>query len=203
MSEKVSLELTINSLQLLASSDDWHKREDAGFSLRDLMEKHFDEVIKLTESWVTHSDERVRRAACLACMQRKAQTDISRLPKILNRLERIMEDDSLYVRKCCGPFVVGYLGYTYPSVTLPWLIEQAKKDDLNVRTNVAKAFSQALGGHHPKEGLSILEILVSDQRRRIRSAVVAALRNIMKRGGISASQIKQRFPVIYIKVVGK
>ncbi len=200
---KETLLFTIETFQSRALSDNWHEREEAGFALRDLMEKYFDEVMTLTEGWVTHPSERVRRAACLACMQRKAYTTPVRLRKILRRLEKLMADDTMYVRKCCGPFVVGYLGYTYPTYTIPWLRKQAKRHDVNVRTNVAKAFSQALGRRHPAEGLSILQILANDERHRVRSAVLAALRNIVKWKSTSPKGIKLRLPNLYDQVIRK
>lgn len=196
------LSSTIRSLQRRALSDDWHEREEAGFALRNLLEERFVEGWDLTESWVTHPSARVRRAVCLACMQRKNRIEPSKVQRLLKRLAKLMEDDDIYVRKCCGPFVVGYLGYTYPSLMLPWLQQQASRHDLNVRANVAKAFSQALGGQYPHEGLSILTMLASDSRHRVRSAVVASLRNILRRGGTTPQELEQRFPELFQRVVG-
>ena len=174
----------IKRLKKLADSDDWTMRECAGFALRDLLEVNFDEGMKLTERWAFDDSERIRRAACLACMQRKRFTSPARVRLVLRRLEWLMKDDSLYVRKCCGPFVVGYLGYTYPGISLPWLYRQAKKRQVNIRTNVAKSFSQALGGKHPIDGVKILGLMAEDDRPRVKSAVSASLRNIERRGGI-------------------
>ncbi len=136
----------ISCLKTQADSNSWEEREDAGFRLRDILENDFDKGFELTESWVFDTSPRVRRAVCLACMQRKKLTNNTRVMLVLGRLSHLMMDDDEYVRRCCGPYVVGYLGYTYPSLTLPWLHEQANSADLNVRANVAKAFSQALGG---------------------------------------------------------
>jgi 3-methyladenine DNA glycosylase AlkC len=188
-----ALALTIKALRRQATSNDWETREDAGFTLRDLIEQNFEEGIMLTQDWISDPSERVRRALCLSCMQRKAHTDLPRVRILLKRLAPLMKDESLYVRKCCGPFVVGYLGYTYPTVTLPWLKQQARRRDLNVHTNVAKAFTQALGGTHPEAGLAILEIIAADERPRVRSAVTAALRNIAKRNKKYVAEIKSRF----------
>lgn len=202
MDDKDEIEHRLNKLKLLALSDDWKSREEAGFALRDLMEGRFEEVFALTVDWVTHPSDRVRRAACLACMQRKAYTDIPKLKKVLDRLSVLMKDDSIYVRKCCGPFVVGYLGYTYPVTTLPWLAEKARDEDINVRANTAKAFSQALGGRHPTEGIDILKILGVDDRHRVRSAVLSALRNIVRRKAISENDVERHFPSLYGHVLG-
>jgi hypothetical protein len=130
----------VRYLRAKAASDDWHEREDAGFELRDLLEERFDEGMALTEGWVKDPSPRIQRAACLSCMQRKSRTTSERVARLLQRLEPLMADDDLYVRKCCGPFVVGYLGYTYPDQVLPWLLKQAQSRDLNVRTNVGQRF---------------------------------------------------------------
>jgi hypothetical protein len=105
-----------------------------------------------------------------------------------------MRDESLYVRKCCGPFVVGYLGYTYPDTTIPWLRAQARLANLNVRANVAKAFSQALGGNYPEEALKILASLAEDDRPRVQAAVAASIRNIVRRRRISKRALRSRYP---------
>lgn len=174
------LQRELRTLKQRATSDDWHVREDAGFALRDLMETYFDDVLAATEDWPDDTSDRVRRASCLSCMQRKAKTEPKRVVLVLKRIERHMTDDSVYVRKCCGPFVVGYLGYTYPDITLPWLMHQASDGDLNRRANVAKAFSQALGRKFPVEGARTLMLLSSDGRTRVRSAVLASVRNVAR-----------------------
>jgi 3-methyladenine DNA glycosylase AlkC len=171
----------------MADSKNWTTREEAGFELRNLIEQDFNTYLELTVSWPKDESPRIRRAACLACMQRKATTTSTRLRRILKRLEPLMMDDDIYVRKCCGPFVVGYLGYTYPNITIPWLVRQARRKDLNVRANVAKAFSQALGGQRPLDAMKVLKLLADDERPRVRSAVAAALRNVVRRGNAVSS----------------
>jgi len=175
----------LEELHRLAVSDVWSTRESGGFGLRNLIEIHFDEAMRGTSGWPSDSSPFLRRAACLGCMQRKAFTDDRRVRLVLERLVVIMHDDHAYVRKCCGPFVVGYLGYTYPGLTLPWLKKQAESDDLNVRANVAKSFSQALGRRYPKEALSILDQLSTDDRYRVRAAVGGSMRNIARHLGIA------------------
>jgi hypothetical protein len=105
-----------------------------------------------------------------------------------------MHDDDAYVRKCCGPFVVGYLGYTYPTVTLPWLERMANALDLNVRANVAKAFSQALGRRRSREGLEILNRLAEDDRNRVASATGASVRNIARAYGTEWPSVARAYP---------
>ncbi len=191
---KADVAAEIAALRRLAISEDWSTRESGGFGLRDLIEMSFDEAMRLTQSWPSDSSYYVRRAACLGCMQRKAFTNERRLLRVLERLWTIMHDDDVYVRNCCGPFVVGYLGYTYPAITLPWLREMADSADLNVRANVAKAFSQALGRRHPHEGLEILNCLADDDRHRVASATGASVRNIARAYSGGLSSIADAFP---------
>ena len=187
----MNLRRRVSELRKLANSDDWWDREIAGFALRDLMEDHFVEGMKLTSRWPNDRSARIRRAACQSLMQRKAKTTDERLPPILRRLELLMKDDDIYVRKCCGPYVVAYLVYTYPRIVVPWLKQQAHSTDLNVRANVAKAFSQSLGARRPKDGVAILKLLAKDPRRRVRQAVLSSARNIYKRSRLGASRVSQ------------
>lgn len=182
-----SLDAFILRLYVMSKSEDWTVREEAGFALRNQIEMDFDVSMALTNHWVHDESPYVRRAACLACMQRKAFTDSRRVSAVLERLIPLMADDDIYVRKCCGPFVVGYLGYTYPDITLPWLERMAMAEDINVRANVAKAFSQALGRHSPRFGLKLLNQLALDHRHRVRSAIGASMRNITKCLGEAAA----------------
>ncbi len=188
----MNLRHRILQLRKLADSDDWWDREIAGFALRDLMEDHFVEGMKLTSHWPKDRSARIRRAACQSLMQRRAKTTDDRLRPILKRLEVLMKDDDIYVRKCCGPYVVAYLAYTYPRIVMPWLKHQARSADLNVRTNVAKAFSQSLGTRRPQDGVAILKMLATDRSRRVRQAVLASARNISKKSEIGHSLVAQK-----------
>jgi hypothetical protein len=188
----MNLRRRISELGKLADSDDWWDREIAGFALRDLIEDHFAEGMKLTRRWPKHRSARIRRAACQSLMQRKAKTTDERLRPILKRLDAFMKDDDIYFRKCCGPYVVAYLAYTYPRIVMPWLKDQARSTDLNVRANVAKAFSQSLGTRRPADGVAILKVLAKDQRRRVRQAVLASARNISKGGELGNSLVARK-----------
>ena len=188
---QMNLRRRVSELRKLANSDDWWDREIAGFALRDLMEDYFVEGMKLTSRWPNDRSARIRRAACQSLMQRKAKTTDERLPPILRRLELLMKDDDIYVRKCCGPYVVAYLAYTYPRIVMPWLKQQARSTDLNVRANVAKAFSQSLGTRRPEDGVAILKLLAKDPRRRVRQAVLSSARNISKRSRLGGSPVSR------------
>lgn len=170
----------------MADSSDWHVREDAGYRLRDLLENDVETVIALTQDWVEDPSPNVRRAACLGCLVRKGRRlEKDKWPPILRRLERLMEDGDGYVRKCCGPFVVGVLGWTYPDIVTPWIVRLAASEAENVRWNVAAAFSQAFGTKHPDVAMKALRILSDDPRPAVRRRVISSLKNVRKvEGGL-------------------
>lgn len=69
---------------------------------------------------------------------------------------------------------------------------QARSSDLNVRANVAKAFSQSLGTRRPQDGVTILKMLAADRRLRVRQAVPAAARNITKKSELGKALVARR-----------
>ena len=141
----VQLTKFLRDLRRRAASDDWSEREGAGFALRDLMELHFDAVFSATQDWVRDNCDRIRRAACLACMHRKRFGTPTRIRRILGRMLILMRDESRYVQRASGPFVLGYLAYTYPAETIPFLRKAARSRNAWVRVNVVRTFSQAAG----------------------------------------------------------
>jgi 3-methyladenine DNA glycosylase AlkC len=192
----------LSELKAMAASDDWHTREEAGFTLRDLNETHFDTVFPATASWVVDPDERVRRASCLACMIRPRASTPRMVDEVLRRLELIVLDDSVYVRKCSGPFVIGYLGYTYPDLAIPWIRSLTRSRHRNARTNAAKAYSQALAARHPDAALDVLERLAGDEDARVRAAVAASIRNLVKRREDFIPIAQDRLGATYFHAVG-
>ena len=81
--------------------------------------------------------------------------------------------------------------YTYPTITLPWLTKRALSKDFNIRANVAKAFTQALGGQFSADAIRILNLLCRDSSPRVRAAVSAALRNVARRNPTFAVQARK------------
>jgi HEAT repeat protein len=184
----VTLNRDLRDLKRRAASANWVVREGAGFALRDLMEIDFDAIFRATQGWVTDEDDRVRRAACLACMHRKRFGTPTRIRRILGRMLVLMRDESRYVQRACGPFVLGYLTYTYPVITIPFLRKAARARNPWVRVNVARAFSQAAGGRESSAAIELLEVLADDNDPRVVRAVGVAARNLRRRGIISRSR---------------
>lgn len=172
----------------------WQVREWGGFSLRNLMETHFDEVFALTESWAVDPSPNVRRGVLLGCKLTKKAATPDRVKRVLKRIALLMPDGHEYIKKNCGAFVVNELGSLQPDIVLAWLKEQAAIADPNVRSNVAKSFTQAFGKRYPQQAMEVLELIVDDPAKIVQSALVSALKNLVKKGGIDSTVIVERFP---------
>lgn len=169
----------IEEIRILIIDNDWKLREKGGFEFRDLFSENFELVLPIVIEWINDNNERIRRAAVLACMQKKLHNQPSKIVALLDMLENSLNDSSRYVRKCHGPFVLGYLGYTYPAIVLPRIELWAKvKEQEYERWNIASAFSQALGRRYPDEAIKVLTLLASDSRPLVWKAVASSLKNV-------------------------
>ncbi|MDX2085356.1 MAG: HEAT repeat domain-containing protein [Candidatus Melainabacteria bacterium] len=207
-SENISIEEQIKQAYFWAAYEDeqpalmldgtvcqpWQVREWGGFSLRGLMEKHFEEAFALSEPWVHDPSVNVRRGALIGCKLTKKSATPERVHQVLERISHFMSDENDYIKKNCGPFVVNELGSLQPEIVLNWLKIQAQIPNVHVRANVAKAFTQAFGKRYPQEAMSVLELLRDDPERRVQSAIISALKNLNKNGAVSSENIRQRFP---------
>ncbi len=174
---------SLSGLRELAIDDDWKRREESGFELRSRVEKDHMSMLIHLDKWLDDPNDRIRRASVLACMVRKKFGTPEIISKILIRIEKVLNDNSLYVRKCTGPFVLGYLGYTYPETTLPQ-IKQWVNFYINgpkyICWNLASAFSQALGRKQPDFALEILPYLSEHNDKLVQRAVIRSLINVAK-----------------------
>lgn len=174
-----NLQQRIEEIRLLAIDTDWKSREKGGFELRNLFADNFESIQPILTAWMNDKNERIRRAAVLACMQKKLHEQPYRVIRILDMLEISLDDTSRYVRKCHGPFVLGYLGYTYPTIVLPRIEQWSRvKKRQYERWNIASAFSQAFGRRYPDEAIKVLTLLASDSRQLVWKAVASSLKNV-------------------------
>lgn len=173
--------LSLQQLKKMASHNDWKIRETAGFELRGRVEENYRYMLRVLDEWLADKNERVRRAAVLACMMRKKKATSNAIAALLNRLERALNDKSSYVRKCTGPFVLGYLGYTYPSISLPkirnWYREN-KNGPKYICWNLASTFSQALGRRKPQVAANLLRLIINHPEKLVQRAVQRSLINV-------------------------
>jgi len=116
-------------------------------------------------------------------MMRKRYGSSDAIDSLLDRLEIVLNDPSEYVRKCTGPFVLGYLGYTYPTIVLPRLrfwFEQYESGPKHTCWNLASAFSQALGRREPVTAVALLPKLADHHEAVVRRAVARSLVNVAR-----------------------
>lgn len=172
---------TLLELQREAANPDWERREVAGFELRRRVEVDWQAKLPVLDAWLVSDNEYIRRAAVLACMVRKRYGSPPCTIGLLEKIEKVLNDSSVYVRKCTGPFVLGYLGYTYPDVVLPQIetwFDRYKDGHKYTCWNLASTFSQALGRRQPQTALKLLPLLADHPDNLVIRATVRSLSNV-------------------------
>lgn len=182
--ERTLLHYSAIELKKIAQDDDWRLREDAGFELRARTEEGFEQNYKVIKKWLNSNDENIRRAGVIGCMVRKRYGTSEKIYRLMRLLEKVLDDPSVYVRRNTGPFVIGYLGYTYPDTVLPILSEWAKQYKNSSKFcacwNIVSAFSQALGRRRPQEALQVMRTFASHPHYIVQRSVTKSLVNISK-----------------------
>jgi 3-methyladenine DNA glycosylase AlkC len=170
-------------LQQLADDGHWEVREWAGSAAGELLSRHFEEMYPVLMRWAGGRSELARRAVAVAV---RGATD-SRKPEhceaLFALIEPLVTDRAEYVRRNTGPFAVGKMLHHYPETTLRRVREWASREDEMSRWNAAMVFTSASARNHVDAALEILSELARDERRLVRTAVAAALRNLIKRDG--------------------
>jgi HEAT repeat protein len=166
----------------IAEDAHWEVREEINAVVLPLLQARFDEVVALLGQWTKHPSENVRRAVVLTVKKAGKERRPDWGAPLLDLLEPLLSDRSVYVRKNLGPFAIGdgLLRY-YPDLTLERLARWVEAQDEQVRWNVAMAFSAAEGGRHVDAALPILELLAEDDRRFVWRAVASAMRSLGRR----------------------
>ena len=166
----------------LADHPGWEVREDAAWMVSEFLLADFEEAYAWCLQWVRDSSENVRRAVVVGVkIAAKA-----RVPewgdRLLDLIEPLLSDRSVYVRKNLGRFAIGDgLLRCYPELTLKRLATWARRLDEQTRWNVAMAFSAAEGATHVDSAIHILTDLAADERRFVWRGVASAMRNLARR----------------------
>ena len=177
----VQREEAVAILQGLCDDANWEVREWGGSTAGELLTHHFDEFCPILERWIAHPSPSVRRAVALAARGAADRRHPERAGRLFDLIEPLLPDRAEYVRRNLGPFAVASLLARYPEQTIARIRQWARSDDETVRWNAAMAFAAAPAGRHVAEALEILSELARDERRLVRRAVSAALRNLLKR----------------------
>lgn len=166
----------------LADDPDRIVREIAVDLLSRLLIAQFKDVYERCSEWIRHPSPNVRRAVAVAVKRAARARDPYWAVPMLDLLEPLLTDHDSCVRKGLGPYAIGdgLLRY-YPDYTLKRLTRWAKRTDDHTRWNVAMSFSTAVSARHVDQGLPVLRELATDDRRFVRQAVAAAMRNLSRR----------------------
>lgn len=170
----------VTEKQLIRISDDknWEVREYAGSAFANVLRENPELHSKMIK-WSGHRSENVRRAVVFSSLAFKKSGDT---PKAFEILSLLMSDNSVYVKKNLGPFILGsHFGNNFPEATLEFLHEHSKSGDPNVLWNVAMSFNNSFGNSYPKEALEILSLISQSNLPSVRRAIVSTLRHLNKR----------------------
>ncbi len=174
---KVVLQL----LQRHADSANWAVREYAGTCAGRILDQHFADVYEVMQAWAAHTSENVRRAVVIAAMEVAKANHPKRGPQLLKLLDPLMRDESRYVRVNLGQFAISLaLLKNYPDQTLTWLRKHARSKNEFARWNVAMVWSAVGGRKYAEEGMQLLDMLASDERRFVWRAVASATARLGK-----------------------
>lgn len=174
---KVALRL----LQRHADSANWAVREYAGACAGRMLNQHFADVYAVMQAWAAHPSENVRRAVVIAAMEAAKANHPRRGPQLLKLLDPLMRDESRYVRVNLGQFAISLaLLKNYPDQTLKWLRKHARSRNEFARWNVAMVWSAVGGRKYAEEGMQLLDMLASDERRFVWRAVATATAKLGK-----------------------
>ncbi|MFU8770870.1 MAG: DNA alkylation repair protein, partial [Anaerolineales bacterium] len=172
----------VEILTRIADDQNWEVRESAGHVFLQLLKSNPADAFPLLEQWVCHPSENLRRAAAITIKKVAKERRIEWGARLLDLIEPLLSDHSIYVRKNLGAFAIGdgLLRY-YPELTLERLRIWATWEDEQVRWNVAMVFSAAEGAKHMDEAIIILDRLARDERRYVWRAVASAMRSLGRR----------------------
>lgn len=162
----------------IADDGNWEVREYAATAFANtLYHNHsfYKDVLKLTK----HHSENVRRAVLFAALGFKDSRNLNKAYKII---EPLLFDNSKYVRKNLGPFILGsHFGNSFPEETISQLKKWSKIRDENVRWNVIMSFNNSFGNKHPEDAFNFIKYFAGDVDLTVKRAVLSTLNFLRKR----------------------
>ncbi len=168
-------------LYKITDDANWEVREYAAGALGGTLAAN-PEFYSTLKKWVKDNSENIRRGVVLAAAALRDKNDPAKIKKAFDLFEPLMYESSLYVKKNLGPFILGsYYGNNMPDIVLAFLYRMIKVKDQHVRWNVAMAFNNSFGNHHPNEAIKYLRILANDDTPLVQRAVKSTLNHLRKR----------------------
>lgn len=162
----------------IADDPNWEVREYAANAFANVLYYNKD-FYKTIMSWTKHKSENVRRAVVFSALGLREKKTLA---KAFSILEPLMFDESRYVKKNLGPFILGsYFGNQFPDETIRQLEKWSKIRDENVRWNIIMAFNNSFGNKHPKIAIRFMKKFVGDVDLSVKRAIMSTLRFLKKR----------------------
>jgi 3-methyladenine DNA glycosylase AlkC len=162
----------------IADDSNWEVREYAATAFADTLYYNGDFYQDLMK-WTKHSSENVRRAVVFSAIGLKNKENLS---KAFSILEPLMFDNSKYVKKNLGPFILGsHFGNWFPKETLGMLKKWRRIRDENVRWNIIMSFHNSFGNKYPDEALDVLKYFIGDADMKVKRALMSTLNFLNKR----------------------
>lgn len=161
----------------IADDPNWEVREYAGSAFANTLYENpefYENLLLLTK----HPSENVRRAVVFSALALRDKKKLSQAFKLLGIL---MFDNSKYVKKNLGPFILGsYFGNGFPEETLKQLHKWSKIRDENVRWNIVMSFNNSFGNKYPVKALEVLKHFTGDKNLSVRRALNSTLNFLSK-----------------------
>ncbi|MCM3714083.1 hypothetical protein M3202_08280 [Alkalihalobacillus oceani] len=152
----------------------------AGAVAKILLRDFFDFIESVNEEWVEHPSENIRRAVAVAIKYVSKAKKEEYADSMFSLTEKLMTDDSRYVRKNVGPFALGdgLLRYC-PERVLQKIEEWRQSDNGNVKWNVIKLFSTAEARKYKEIAEPIVRAYGHDPDYKIRQAANSTLKTLL------------------------
>lgn len=162
----------LGKIEEMAVDDDWHTREAAADSIRELNERYFEDYYPVWQEWVRDENHFLRRAAAMGLTRISPE----HYNEAWNLIEPLLHDENLYVRKSIGRIVLGAVASRMPVESFRRMTELIKRQQgHNLRWNIATSLGTRFGLQYPKEALGLLHELARDERRFVWRAASASL----------------------------
>ncbi|MDZ4711612.1 MAG: HEAT repeat domain-containing protein [bacterium] len=177
----------------IADDTNWEVREYAGGAFSNTL-LHNPGFYKTVMEWTRHPSENVRRAVVFAALGLRQKEN---LVKAFSLLEPMLFDNSKYVKKNLGPFILGsYFGNKFPKETFRQLVKWGKIRDENVRWNIIMSFNNSFGNKYPDEALEVLKMFAGDADLVVKRALLSTLRSLSKRHSLLVEKFIGKHKII-------
>ncbi|MBV6478132.1 MAG: hypothetical protein HGGPFJEG_00880 [Ignavibacteria bacterium] len=171
----------------IADDKNWEVREYAAGAFAEIIQHHED-FFKTAMKLLKHKSENVRRAVLFSALGLVKRND---LEKAFLLLDPLLKDNSAYVKKNLGPFILGsYILRKFTAETMSKLKQWSKADNVNVKWNVIMSFKNAFGMNNPYLAFQILKRFKMENDPRLKRAIKSVLNFLSKKHKRDVSRFK-------------